>query len=241
MRRLRSLTRDSLPRTTRNEPEMPPPTLTNDEWRAARRRVLTRALELTKSKPKALDLTDAAIAKALEPDTTPWDPQHHKTFADYLCDIVWSLHGNETKSYRVMHASARLDEAADASAPASERPDALLLSAHDQARADRFEAALVRRIDGEALLLILLEHEPDGEAAESSGDAPGQEVSGEEGPSAAQLVSEAYRRPNAEAASTRRALAKGYTDKEIKNARERLKRHAIAVMREDEGDNEEEP
>jgi hypothetical protein len=33
----------------------------------------------------------------------------------------------------------------------------------------------------------------------------------------------------AEPLSTRRALAKGYSLKDIKNARERLKRHALAV------------
>ena len=40
-------------------------------------------------------------------------------------------------------------------------------------------------------------------------------------------------RPNAEPASTTRALEKGYSLQEIKNARERLKRHAQAVVAED--------
>ena len=46
------------------------------------------------------------------------------------------------------------------------------------------------------------------------------------------------RKPRPEAASTRRALARGYTLLEIKNARERLKRHVEIVVREDRGNAE---
>jgi hypothetical protein len=44
----------------------------------------------------------------------------------------------------------------------------------------------------------------------------------------------AERRASHEPASTRRALEKGYSLKDIKNARERLRRHAIMVARETE-------
>ncbi len=216
---------------------MPIPELTSAEWIAVRRRMLLRALKLTKSKPKAQELTDAAMAKAFEPTTAPWNPERHKTLADYLCDIVWSLHGHEIASYRVMHASSRLSEALDAEAPSSSTPDQLALTARDTARSNRQHAELYRRLEGDDLVLLLLERDGDDAALEPSGYAPGEEMPGEEpvekeAPAPEPAPAPVEKRPNAEAASTRRALAKGYTEKEIKNARERLKRHALAVARE---------
>jgi hypothetical protein len=210
---------------------MPPPKLTSAQWLEARQRALVRGLELTKSGPKARELRDAAIIKALEPETTPWDPAGKKTFADYLCDLVWSLHGNESKSYRIQKASHRLDDAADASAPSSERPDQLALSSPEKARAERLNAALQRRIEGDALILLLLERDGDDAALATSSDSPGNEMSADDPPD--EPAPKKDPKMNAEAASTRRALAKGYTEKDIKNARERLKRHAIVVARED--------
>src|SRR5271155_3464532 len=104
-----------------------PPELTAAEWKAIRRRVLTRALSITKSMPKASELTQAAILKALEPGTTPWNPSRHKTFADYVCDLAWSLHGNETQSYRVTRASEGLTEEDEPAAPSSSAPAQLAL------------------------------------------------------------------------------------------------------------------
>jgi hypothetical protein len=193
---------------------MPIPTLTSEEWRAVRRRAVVRALELTKSKPKAMELADAAIAKALEPETTPWDPAKHKTFADYICDLVWSAHGTEIASYRVTHASFALAEDDDAAAPDSSNPEALALNSRAAARARQRYAALLDLIKDDPLIALLLQ---------ASGDEDPEPDEGEES---------APPRPNAEPTSTRRALAKGYTLVDIKNARRRLKRFAETVARE---------
>jgi hypothetical protein len=132
-----------------------------------------------------------------------------------------------------------LTEAENEAAPSSDRPDELALSAPQRARAERRYAALHRRLEGDTLILLLLERESDDTALEASGDSVGNEMSGEDSP--AETAPAGPRRPRGEVASTRRALAKGYTEKEIKNARERLKRHALAVTREDREDAESEP
>jgi hypothetical protein len=124
-------------------------------------------------------------------------------------------------------------------APTSDRPDQLTLSAPETTRAERRYVELYRRIEGDTLILLLLERESDDTALEASGDGVGNEMSGEDSP--AEPSPAGPRKPRGEVASTRRALAKGYTEKEIKNARERLKRHALAVAREDRDDTEGEP
>jgi hypothetical protein len=214
----------------------PPPPLTPTEWRAVVRRVYLRALELKKDKAKAHEVTQAAIAKSLEPTTAAWNPAKHETFEDYLCDLAWSLHGNESTSYRVVNASFDLADAPDHAAPSSSNPAALVLKARETARAERMYAALQKRIEGDALILLLLEHDADEVAPEPSSDSPGDEMPAEEKepePARVPEVAGEERRPNAEAASTRRALAKGYSAKEIEAARKRLKRHAQAVAREE--------
>jgi hypothetical protein len=187
--------------------------LTPAQWQAAMRRALTRAVKLTRSVDRGKELADAAIAEALDPDARPWDPNAYPDLGDYLCSLVWSLHGNELTSYRVTHASERLSEAEDESVPSSRNPDRLVMEARDEAKAARRNAALLRRVQGDALVLLLLEDSDDDESDED-GERPAERI--------------------AEPPSTRRALEKGYTLKEIKNARERLKRHAQAVI-EDEG------
>jgi hypothetical protein len=217
----------------------PPPPLTPAEWRAVVRRVYLRALELKKNKAKAQELTQAAIAKSFEPATAAWDPAKHETFEAYLCDLAWSIHGNETTSYRVMKASFDLADAPDHPAPSSSTPAALVLEARETARAERMYAALRKRIERDALILLLLEHDVDEAALEATSDSPGDEMKAdEEEPEPARVPAGAReepqeRRPNAEAASTRRALAKGFSAKEIEAARKRLKRHAQAVAREE--------
>jgi len=196
---------------------MPPPTLTREEWQSARRRAFTRALQLTKSGPKAKELTDAATAKALEPDSPPWDPSRHATFAHYLCDLVWSAYGTEIASYRVTLASERLETVKavpDLSAP---NRDELLLEPEDEARAKRLYAALHEAVKEDALVVLLLQEDDE--------DPPDEDE-------------HARPHPSAEPASTRRALAKGYTLADIKNARRRLKRWAEAVARKDSEKNE---
>ena len=216
----------------------PPPPLTPAEWRAVVGRVYLRALELKKNKAKAQELTQAAIAKSFEPTTAAWDPAKHETLEAYLCDLAWSIHGNETTSYRVVKASFDLADAPDHAAPSSSTPAALVLEARETARAQRMYAALRKRLEGDALILLLLEHDVDEAALEAPSDSPGDEMKAdEEEPEPARVPMGAgearERRPNAEAASTRRALAKGYNAKEIEAARKRLKRHAQAVAREE--------
>ena len=185
--------------------------LTAAEWLAARKRAMNRAVQLTKSVHKATELVDAAVADALDPDAHPWDPASGVDLGFHLCSLVWSRHGTELASYRVTHASERLTEAKDEAVPPSANPEHLVLNARDAARAERLDAALQRRVEGDTPILLLLERDADAEDDEEAGQD----------------------RPNAEPASTRRALAKGYTLKDIKNARERLKRHAVAVAKED--------
>ncbi len=187
--------------------------LTPAQWQAARRCALTRAIKLTRSVDRGTELADAAVAEALDPDAKPWDPKVYPDLGEYLCSLVWSLHGNELTSYRVTHASERLSEAENEAVPSSRNPDRLVMDARDEAKAARRNAALLRRVEGDALVMLLLEESDDDEAYEDGEEAA---------------------RPNAEPPSTRRALEKGYTLKDIKNARERLKRHAQAVV-EDEG------
>jgi len=218
---------------------MPVPTLSPDQWTALRKRLIFHALrKLVKSKPKALELVDAAIAKALEPATRPWDPDAGRSFDDYLADLVWSIHGNEAQSYRVVMASHRLEvpEAADAAAPSSRDPERLLLAAPKKKQARRQYAALLTRIAGDPLIVLLLRAGHEGARDEGASDArPGYEPSAEqiEQANAAFEAEPAEKRPNAEAESTRRALAQGYSHADIKNARLRLGRHIAAVVRED--------
>ena len=129
-----------------------------------------------------------------------------------MCDFVWSRYGHEITSYHVTHASERLSEAENESVPSSRNPDRLVMDARDEAKAARCNAALLRRVDGDALVMLLLEENDDDEPEEDGEQPP---------------------RPNAEPPSTLRALKKGYTLQEIKNARERLKRHAQAVVEEE--------
>jgi hypothetical protein len=201
---------------------VPPIHLTNKEWLTARKRMLLRAYKLTdpyddkdSRVAKAKELRDAAVEKALAPETKPWDPARHRTIADWLCDLVWSIHGNQKQSYRVTHASTSLDDEAEPAAPSSRDPERLMLSAGERARADDQEAALHQRIAHDALMVFLMEHASDVDPPEDDpedADAPP--------------------RANAEAVSTRLALAKGYTATEIRSARKRLKFHMEAVARE---------
>jgi hypothetical protein len=131
----------------------------------------------------------------------------------------------------VTRASFRIEESDDKAAPSSRNPDQLALAARDAATAERQRAAFYARVSGDALILCLLERDADESALQPSGYGEGNEMPGEEPAGVAPTPPE-ERRPNAEAASTRRALARGYTALEIKNARERLKRHALAVARE---------
>jgi hypothetical protein len=210
--------------------------LTAAEWRDARKRALTRAFQLTRSKPKAADLVDTAIAAALEPTREPWDPARHTTFVAYLCDLVWSLHGTEIASYRVKLASERLEDAENECQPDSTRPEALLIDSRDARRAERCHAELRRRVAGDPLIVLLLDAAADGDGGEPDDPEGSPAASTREGREMAadEPQAEHVARPNAEPASTRRALAKGYSLKDIKNARERLKRHALAVAQDDE-------
>ncbi len=212
--------------------------LTPLQWEQARKRALARALKLTKSGPKAKALRDAAVAAALEPGSTPWDPAH-QTFGDYLCDLVWSRYGNESTSYRVTMASDRITEDNDRAPPSSQNPDRLAMRREVEVRAERCHAALLRRGAGDALILLLLEqHDEDyQEPADDGGGSDDVKGEGEEPQQQEGAAANPEPRPVqrvAEPASTRRAVAKGYTHKEIKNARERLKRHAIAAKAESE-------
>jgi hypothetical protein len=184
--------------------------LTPAQWRAVRKRALARALQLTRSVHKARELVDAAIVDALDPEANLWDPRKHPDLATYICDLVWSRHGNQSTSYEVTQASHPLSEAESEPVPSSRNPERLYMKASDEAKAARCHAALLRRIEGDALVMLLLEDDDD-------------EEDDEQPP-----------RPNAEPPSTRRALEKGYSLKEIKNARERLKRHVQVVVAEDE-------
>lgn len=161
---------------------------------------------------RATELVDAAVAEAIDPDARPWDPSLEPSLGEYLCTLVWSLHGNELTSYRVTHASERLSEAEDESVPSSRNPDRMVMKARDEAKAARRNAALLRRVQGDALVMLLLEDSDDDEPDEDD-ERPGERI--------------------AEPPSTRRALKKGHTLQEIKNARERLKRHAQAVVEEE--------
>ncbi len=215
---------------------MPVPDLTPLEWQAIRRRLMCRAVQLAKSVPKAKEMVDATIAAVLHPEPTskakPWDPER-QTFGDYLLSRLWSRHGTELKSYRVTMASDRITEDNDRGPPSSQNPDRLAMRREDEERAERCYAVLQKRVAGDALILLLLEqHDEDyAEPPDDGGgsdDVPGEEEDASPEPRPVQRV--------AEPASTRRAVARGYTHKEIKNARERLKRHAIAAKAESEAE-----
>ena len=183
--------------------------LTPAQWLDIRSREVARALQLTRSVEKANELAQAAITDALDPDEHPWDPIVHPNPADFICDLVWSRYGNEITSYRATLASESLSAADDEPIPSSQDPLHHAMKAEDQARAERRYAALRKRVAGDALIELLLEDDDDEEDEDASS-------------------------PNAEAATTRRALAKGYTEKEIKNARLRLRRYGDVVAQEDE-------
>src|SRR5271170_7367662 len=101
--------------------------LTPALWKAIYRRVLRRAVDLTRSLEKARDLTQDAMADALDPETHQWDPGSHPDLTTYLCDRVWSRYGNEQTSFRVTNASQPLDEAPDVPDLYSGNPLSLLL------------------------------------------------------------------------------------------------------------------
>lgn len=217
---------------------MPPRELTRTEWADAVKRALERAKELTRSKERSKELVQAAIAVAIDPER-PWDRARHPTFGDYLCDLAWSLYGNEIQSYRVTRASEELDAAAeeDAPPPSSARPLALLVSKREATKAARLYAELRRRVADDRLILLLIDHDADADLRAREGDEvddddDGYRPAGEMPEDAPPLARPA--RPNAESPSTRRALAQGYSPRDIKNARLRLKRIAIAVAKEDE-------
>jgi hypothetical protein len=190
--------------------------LTPAQWLAVRKRALARALELTRSLPRAKQLVQDAMGDVFEGDEEhPWNQETHPDVADYVCDRVWSRFGNETTSYRVTLASERLDAAKDEGIPPSDDPASRVIDAHTKARAERLKAALLVRIANDPLIMLLLEEVGEDEREEAEQRDPSM---------------------NAEAVTTRRALAKGYTEEEIKNARLRLKRHAHAVVREEENE-----
>jgi hypothetical protein len=215
-----------------------PKDLTPQEWAEAVKRALKRAKELTRSKERSMELVQAAIAVAIDPER-PWDTAKHRTFADHLCDVVWSLHGNEVQSYRVTRASHELDEAAEEGGPppSSSRPLALLATKREATKAGRLYAELRRRVVDDPLIVLLIDHDADADLRAQEGDEvdeddDGYRPEGEMPEDAPALVRAA--RPNAESPSTRRALARGYSLRDIKNARLRLKRIATAVAKEDD-------
>lgn len=189
-----------------------PFSLTPGQWLAVRKRAFARALELTRSLDLARELVQDAMGDVFDGEGHPWNQETHPDVADYVCDRVWSRFGNETTSYRITLASERLDAAKDEAIPPSDDPASRVMDAQSKARADGLKAALLPRIERDPLLMLLVEEAEDEEEPDDN-DGP---------------------RPNAEAVSTRRALAKGYTEAEVRNARLPLRRHAHAVLREEE-------
>ncbi len=186
---------------------------TAEQWIEARERALKRAFELTKRKERAKELVHQAIMAAIDPDQHLWDPERQPDLGAYLCSLVWSIHGNELQSFRVTNASDRLDLAPDRAAPSSGNPERLLAAARTNAEAAQFEAAVARISKGDALVTLLLE---------SSHDA---------------LYDDETTKDLAhEPASTRRALAKGYSLTDVRNARKRLQRYALSAVREIKGE-----
>jgi DNA-directed RNA polymerase specialized sigma24 family protein len=169
-------------------------------WRQLFREVAMYARKFTRDTPRAMEIAQAAVVDAIDPERLPWDPSKG-TVQAYLFRRVRSLYGNYVDSAETQLATEPVERAAELPGP-TKTPLQLLLAAEADHRAKEMMA----------IVLILEDDDED----EFPVDADGNWVVP----------------PNAEAASTRRARSRGYTDKEIKNARERLKRHAYAARAE---------
>lgn len=208
---------------------------------------MSYGVKLTESRSHAQELASAVLAEACEPWTPeqkhkPWDPDR-ASFATYLCQRLKSRYGNEIQSYRVTMASFELTEEVDTEWSSESSPAALVRRGRVEARYDRRCKRLAEKVAGDALVVVLLETPPDeppapDPAGASDDERPIGAVEEEEWPPKPPPPPPPKPEPKqreAQPASTRRAVALGYTLLEIKNARERLKRAAIAVVDEERG------
>jgi hypothetical protein len=188
--------------------------ITQKEWRRVRRAAWKRAWDLTHNVSRARELVDAAFADAVDPDANPWRVGDPKTLTQHICDRVWSRFGNQITSYEWQNVRDEYDDETMEHPHHRWNPERLLIAKEEEQKAMRLRAALQLRIKDDPLIGVLLEEnvepEPDPEERDTKGRPEGTQ-----------------------AESTRRALKAGYTALEIRLARERLKRHAIAVMKED--------
>jgi DNA-directed RNA polymerase specialized sigma24 family protein len=141
----------------------PPETELARAFREARKRALAYALTLTKSPPRAEDLVQSAMAAALDPDRSLWDPSVHPDLASHLCNLVLSRHGNESKSYRLKKASHRITDDIAARAADPGDPEKHVLRGEQEAEGDARDRALRARVAKDALVGLLLDHDASGE------------------------------------------------------------------------------
>jgi hypothetical protein len=188
--------------------------ITKAEWRKAWRIAYKRAWDLTHSKSRCRELVSLAFADVGDPPGEPWTPNGRQTLAQYVCSRVWSRFGNQITSYEWQNVRDEVDEDTMEHPLYRWNPETLLLAKEEVERATRLRGSLDVRVKGDPLIALLLQ-----ENVEPPPDPNPRGVGG--------------RPEGTEAESTRRALKAGYTLEEIKAARLRLKRHAIAVMKEE--------
>jgi hypothetical protein len=207
---------------------MPVPSLTPSEWQLIRKNLVSALLAKTRSKTNAVELADAAIAQALEPTST-WNVDSHTEFYKHLYHLAWSRHGNESTSYRVKKASFAIDESTDRAPPSSGDPEKLVVKEAAGERAVGYWSALRERAKGDALVELLLANDEPEETRQEDRPPEAGELQDDEDEDAPKPPPPPTR--ETQPRSTQRALAAGYTLQDIKNARERLKRLALAVVR----------
>src|SRR5580692_11487875 len=79
-------------------------------FREARIRALAYAKTLTRSLPLAEELVQGALAAAIDPDKSLWDPAIHPDLGSHVCNLVYSRYGNRKQSYGVRKASRELTD-----------------------------------------------------------------------------------------------------------------------------------
>jgi hypothetical protein len=188
--------------------------VTGEQFKVAYRRAYTHGLRLTGLPARAHEVARAAMRDAVDPHGDPWTAHSGKTLSQFACDRVSAILGSAIQSYEWLYAAAAEDEEPEGAAPPAWVPEEDLLAQKMQALARRRNARVRSRLKDDPLVELLLD-------AEGAPRPPPRRGGGRGRPKG--TVSP----------GTRLAHEAGYNDKEIKNARERLKRHLLAVAREE--------
>jgi DNA-directed RNA polymerase specialized sigma24 family protein len=117
-----------------------------------RRKILRHAYSLTGNLDEAKDLAQQAIARAIDPDGSPWDPDAQPNLVLHVGSLMNSAASNQRRA-RVRHPTTTYDPALHDGADPATDPEERVAQAEDVARLERLLDRLLVQLAGDAVAL----------------------------------------------------------------------------------------